>query len=175
MKKFTLTMICIFIVMCSFAQSIDEKVGAMVNNGQWFEFREFYKTNTDSINPFLDLYAKAMLANFFNQHNETVQLCPDLLHNAQIDLGNVTLVGSILCSNLGNLGKNDQAAQTIEAIDSSIKPYYEYLDSVTIAGIKRDIALYKTLSLYKISDVKTFKEKAIIPFRLVSVGPDKRN
>lgn len=49
MKKFTLTIICMFIVMCSFAQSTDEKVGAMVNNGQWFELREFYKTSHGGI------------------------------------------------------------------------------------------------------------------------------
>ncbi len=172
MKKLILSVIISLTAAFSYAQSVDEKIGTMMNEGRWFELREFMETNTDSIHPFLDLYGKAMIAHFFNQPTTAVERCSDLLNSPQIDLANVASIGLLMCSDISRLGDNGQAALTLEAIDTSIKPYYEYLDSSIIKAIKTDIAKYKALSTYNVCDIKPFDSKAIIPFTLVAVGAD---
>lgn len=172
MNKFVLSILALVSVTLSLAQTADEKVGAMMNGGKWFELREFMQTNTDSINPFLDLYGKAMVAHFFNQPETAIEYCSSLLNNPQIDLGNVASVGLLMCSDISKLGENAPAARTLEAINASILPYYEYLDSSIITAIKTDIAKYKALSAYKVNELKPFGDKAIVPFNLVSVGAD---
>ncbi len=173
MKKFVFSIIALVsATVLSYAQTIDEKVGAMMNGGKWFELREFLNTNTDSINPFLDLYGKAMVAHFFNQPEMAVEYYSSLLNNQQIDLGNVVSIGLLMSSDISKLGDNGSAAKTLEAIDASIRPYYEYLDSAIIAAIGTDIAKYKALSSYKVNDLKPFGAIATIPFDIVAVGAD---
>ena len=92
MKKLILSVIISLTAAFSYAQSVDEKIGTMMNEGRWFELREFMETNTDSIHPFLDLYGKAMIAHFFNQPTTAVERCSDLLNNPQIDLANVASI-----------------------------------------------------------------------------------
>ncbi|MDE7024691.1 MAG: retropepsin-like domain-containing protein [Paramuribaculum sp.] len=173
MKKYIILVLGLLGAISAFAQSADEKVGALMNQGKWFELREFYETNADSVHPFLDLFGKAMLANFFNRPEEAATLCDRLLNSGQLDLGNVVSVGSILCSNLSKLGLNEKAVQILESINASIAPYHQHLDSATIAGIKTNIALYKALSQYKINDLKPFQGKAIIPFYFKPIGSEK--
>lgn len=156
----------------SFAQSTDEKVGAMMNAGQWFELREFMETGSDSIHPFLDLYGKAMIAHFFNRPEQAVKYCSDLLGSPHIALSNVASVGLLMCSDISKLGDNTGAAQSLESIDAAIKPYYSHLDSSIVAAISTDIAKYKALSAYKVNTLKPFGAKAIVSFTLVPVGTD---
>jgi hypothetical protein len=115
-------LICVLATICSFAQTVDEKVGAMINVGKWFELREFYETNTNSIQLFFDLYVKAMMVHFFNQPEEAVGQCLNLLNNPQINLVNVASVGLLMCSDISKLGDNGQEAQTLGLINTSIKP-----------------------------------------------------
>lgn len=172
MKKYLMSLLALLMATLSFAQTADEQVGAMMNGGKWFELREFMDTNTDSVNPILDLYGKAMVAHFFNRPEEAIERCSSLLNSQQIDLGNVASVGLLMCSDISKIGENAPAARTLEAINASIQPYYEYLDSSIITTIKADIAKYKALSPYKVNDIKTFGDKATIPFDLVAVGED---
>jgi len=172
MNKNFLTLICALITICSFAHTADEKVGAMMNDGKWFELREFYESKPDSVHPFIDVFGKAMLAHFFNQPEKSVEYCSSLLNDPQIDLANVASVGMLMCSDISKLGDNEQAAQTLEAIDTSIKPYYQHLDSTIIAAIKTDIAKYKALSSYKVNELKPFDSNISIPFRLIAIGAD---
>lgn len=53
----------------------------MIVCGDMFGLREFYKTNTDSIEPGIDLVGKVMVASSFNQHEEAAKYCSDLLNN----------------------------------------------------------------------------------------------
>lgn len=172
MKRFVLSIIVIVGATISFAQTADEKVGAMMNGGKWFELREFLQTTTDSINPFLDSYAKAMVAHFFNQPEVAVDHFSALLNNPQVDLGNVATAGLLMCSDISKVGDNEAAAKTLEAINASIQPYYEYLDSSIVTAINIDIAKYKALAHYKINDLQPFGLSAGVPFNLASVGAD---
>lgn len=106
MKKYLMSLIASLMATLAFAQSADEQVGAMMNGGKWFELREFMETNTDSVNPILDLYGKAMVAHFFNRPEEAIECCSSLLNSQQIDLSNVASVGLLMCSDISKLGEN---------------------------------------------------------------------
>lgn len=153
----------------TFAQTSDERIGAMINNGQWFELRRFYETNSEPITPFIDKFAKAMLSHFFNQHSEAVAYCGDLLnnHNGEMGLSNVISVGTLMCDNLSAQGKNEQAAWALQSITSQVS---EYLDSAIVAGLQTRIALYKSQAPYTMNEVQPFGNSATVKFQLDSVG-----
>lgn len=175
MRKLFCILTSIIIGLYTCAQTPDERIGAMINNAQWFELRQFYESNTEPVSPFLDKFAKAMLAHFFNKHNEAVTYGGDLLnnHGSEMGLGNVISVGSLMCDNLSAQGENEQAASALQSIIFQVS---EYLDSATVARLRSRIALYKAQAPYKMNDVLPFENVATVKFRLDSIGaPGKRS
>lgn len=68
----------------------------MMNSGQWFELRDFLQNNTDSVTPFLNDFAEAMLAHFFNKPGKAVELSSALINSGNLDLGNVLSVSQLM-------------------------------------------------------------------------------
>lgn len=153
----------------TYAQTTNEKVGAMLNGSKWFELREFYETNTDSVMPFLDSFAKTMLGHFFNNPEQTLTYGADLLnnHSSEMGLGNVVSIGNIMGRAFYKTGNYTQAANILESITAATK---QYLDSATVAGMQGQTAIYKSLSPYTTyqCEIETHSK---IPFNLRSVGP----
>lgn len=145
MKKFVALFLTAFIAIYTFAQSADDKVGDMMNNGQWFELRDFLSTNTDSVNPFLNDFAEAMLAHFFNKPEEAVRLSSALINSGNLDLGNVLSVSQLMAVDMGIIGRHESAAQMLTQIIDQTK---QYLDSATIAIFENQIERHKALSEY---------------------------
>lgn len=145
MKKFVALFLSVFIVLSSFAQSADDKVGDMMNNSQWFELRDFLSTNTDSVTPFLNDFAEAMLSHFFNKPEEAVRLSAALINSGELDLGNVLSVSQLMAIDMGTLGKHESAAQMLTQIIDQTK---QYLDSATVAVLDNQIERHKALSKY---------------------------
>ncbi|MCD8388211.1 MAG: retropepsin-like domain-containing protein [Bacteroidales bacterium] len=171
MKRIILSFLFILSVVSSFAQSANERVGNLINSNDWFGLKEFYDTNTDSIHPFLDLFGHAMIAHFFNQSEDAVNYCGQLMNHEQIDLGNLLSVSSLMAQNLNKLGRNDDAASTLEAVIEAIAPHKSLVDTATIQGLQTLIGLYRVQSPYNINKLKPFGEKATIPFTFAPVGP----
>ena len=99
MKKILSTIIALFFFTSfSFAQSANDKIGEMMNNGQWFELREYLQTENDSVSPFIEKFANAMLAHFFNQPELAVENSQALIKDFSEDLGigNILSVGQII-------------------------------------------------------------------------------
>ena len=93
MKKILSTIIALFFFTSfSFAQSANDKIGEMMNNGQWFELREYLQTENDSVSPFMEKFANAMLVHFFNQPELAVENSQALIKDFSEDLG----IGNIL-------------------------------------------------------------------------------
>ena len=145
MKKLVAVFISAFIALSSFAQSADDKVGDMMNNSQWFELRDFLNTTPDSITPFLNDFAEAMLAHFFNKPEEAIKLSSALINSGNLDLGNVLSVCQLMATDMGTLGKHESAAQLLSQIVNQTK---QYLDSATIAVFDNQIERHKALSKY---------------------------
>lgn len=145
MKKLIILFLIAFIGISSYSQSSDERICDMMNNGQWFELRDFLKTNTDSVTPFLNDFAEAMLAHFFNKPEEAVRRCSSLINSGNLDLGNVLSVSQLMANDMGNLGNHERAAQILTQIVDQTK---QYLDSGTIAIFENQIDRHKALSQY---------------------------
>jgi len=144
-KNLLITVLLAFTTLSSLAQSADDRVGEMMNSGQWFELRDFLKNNTDSVTPFLNEFAEAMLAHFFNKPEEAVRRSSALINSGNLDLGNVLSVSQLIAIDMGTLGNHESAAQVLTQIADQTK---QYLDSVTIAIFENQIDRHKALSQY---------------------------
>ncbi len=167
MKKYIALFISALITLSTFAQSADDKVGGMMNNGQWFELRDFLNTNTDSVTPFLNDFAEAMLAHFFNKPEKAVRLSAALINSGNLDIGNVLSVSQLMAIDMGNLGDNEGAARLLTQIVSQTK---QYLDSTTIAVFENQIDRHKALSHYNPYRVVNNVGVHSIPLRIDSLA-----
>lgn len=160
--------IALFTTVVATAQTADEKVGSLINQGKWFELREFYETNTDSVIPFLDSFARTMLGHFFNNPKQTLTYGADLLnnHSTEMGLGNVVSIGHIMSRAFYKSGECHRAADILESITLATK---QYLDSATVAGMEAQVAIYKSLAPYKIYQTDG-PDKPEIPFELKTIG-----
>lgn len=163
MKKLLLSIAIIFATLSTFAQSADDRVGEMMNTGQWFELREFLQNNTDSVTPFLDDFAEAMLAHFFNKPKEAVELSSALINSGNLDLGNVLSVSQLMAVDMGTLGQNEKAAQVLTQVLSQTK---QYLDSTTVAIFENQIDRHMALSKYTPYRVKKHTGVTSIPMKI---------
>lgn len=145
MKKLLLSIALVFATLSTFAQSADDRVGEMMNSGQWFELRDFLQNNTDSVTPFLNDFAEAMLAHFFNKPEKAVELSSELINSGNLDLGNVLSVSQLMAIDMGTLGQNEKAAQVLSQVLSQTK---QYLDTTTVAIFENQIDRHKALSQY---------------------------
>lgn len=163
MKKLLLSITLVFATLSSFAQSADDRVGEMMNSGQWFELRDFLQNNTDSVTPFLNDFAEAMLAHFFNKPEKAVELSSALINSGNLDLGNVLSVSQIMAIDMGTLGQNEKAAQVLSQVLSQTK---QYLDTTTVAIFENQIDRHKALSQYTPYRVKRNTGIASIPMKI---------
>lgn len=134
-----------------------------MNTGRWFELRDLLQTNTDSVTPFLNDFAEAMLAHFFNKPEKSVELSSALLNSGELDLGNVLAVSQLMATDMGVLGKHEQAAQVLTQIMAATK---QYLDSATIAIFDNQINRHKALSAYNPYRVKKQSGEIAVPMRI---------
>lgn len=163
MKKLLLSIALVFATLSSFAQSADDRVGEMMNSGQWFELRDFLQNNTDSVTPFLNDFAEAMLAHFFNKPGKAVELSSALINSGNLDLGNVLSVSQLMAIDMGTLGQNEKAAQVLSQVLSQTK---QYLDTTTVAIFENQIDRHKALSQYTPYRVKRNTGIISIPMKI---------
>lgn len=163
MKKLLLSIALVFATLSTFAQSADDRVGEMMNSGQWFELRDFLQNNTDSVTPFLNDFAEAMLAHFFNKPEKAVELSSALINSGNLDLGNVLSVSQLMAIDMGTLGQNEKAAQVLSQVLSQTK---QYLDTATVAIFENQIDRHKALSQYTPYRVKRNTEIISIPMKI---------
>lgn len=163
MKKLLLSIVLTFTTLSTFAQSADDRVGEMMNSGQWFELRDFLQNSTDSVNPFLSDFAEAMLAHFFNKPEEAIELSSALINSGNLDRGNVLSVSQLIAVDMGVLGQNEKAAQVLTQILNQTK---QYLDSTTIAIFENQIDRHAALSKYNPYRVKKSTGVISIPMKI---------
>lgn len=176
-KKVFLSIITLFFVSVSFAQSIkstEEKISEMMNNGQWFELRDFFKTNTDSISPFLNQFSNAMLAHFFNNPEKAVCLSQSLIndYNEELGLDNFIAISQMMALDLGILGKNKHATDVLNQMLDSTKQYF---DSITTASFQEQIDRYLAFSKYKPYRVSMKTSFSSIPIRIDTLLITEKN
>ena len=171
MKKHIIPLLVVFAAVLNItAQSIDERIGNAMNESDWFTLDSVYKTTPkDSINPFLEVYARCLLGNRLNRTDVSIPAFQELLNTYSLDINNLISSTYMFGMDLSREGKNAEAASMIKAITSQTK---QYLDSMTISGLTATANRYAALSAYEPYQI-AFPDtaKATVPFTIVPVGP----
>ena len=108
MKKIISILICIIYALNLFGQNADQKIGEMINSGNWFELeREYANLKNDVQTPMLKMMSEVMLASYFNRPIELREKLQQLLDNHQEELGfsnlcNMTIMGATIEGFEGN-------------------------------------------------------------------------
>lgn len=117
---------------CSFigtqAQSAaDVVVANALNGGNPFELRRTYEASRDSLSPMIGCFAKAMIANNFNNPAEACEAIDSLVKNHQdeIGLGNTMNMLYLKAANMAKEGRYTEASQVLTNVVDKLSPYIE--------------------------------------------------
>jgi len=172
-RKFLSALLVYIISSSAYSQSIDEKIGNAMNASDWFALDSIYSaTPKDSINPFLEVFSRCLIGNRLNRTDVSIPAFQELLNSQSLDLGNLVSSVQMFGMDLGREGYNAEAASMINAIVAQTK---QYLDSATIDDLTASANRYAALAEYKPYQIEfTQNEKAIVPFKIVPVGPEEK-
>ena len=113
MKRFITLLLSVICLLTAKAQSVDERVGAMMTSSDWFELERELPALKDSIQwPSIRLMAEALVASNFNRDDEAVSLIDTLVAKHQAEIGfentmNLVVLQSMIESRRGNYAKAD--------------------------------------------------------------------
>ena len=152
------------------AQSIDERIGAVMNSSDYFGLYDIYNnTPSDSINPFLEVFSRCLIGNRFNRPDISIPAFDELLkrHSEYLDL-NLLLSSSVMFSmDLGRVGRNEEAFALMSSILSSA---YQAADSASLASYANMAAQYKAWAKYSPYQISIDGESGVIPFDTIPTG-----
>lgn len=177
MKKILYILIAILCASSiGFAQTYDEKIGNAMNRGDWFGLDSIYKSAPkDSIHPFLEVYSRCLIGNRFNRPDISIAAFTELFNTQSefLDLGNMLNSSVMFAMDLSRTGDNEKAAHVVSSVLDATR---QHLDSAAIAMMQKYVNQYTALAAYKPYGIDFGgQSNATVPFRLVPVGPAKRN
>lgn len=175
MRKLLLSLIITIFGLTCTAQSIDERIANAMNTSDWFALDSIYnEVPKDSINPFLEVFSRALLGNRLNRPNVSIPAFEELLENysAGLDLSNLLNSAVMLSMDYSKVGENAKAAYVLTSVLDATK---QHLDSAAIEGVRLYIDRYTALSDYNPYTVSIEGRQGMIPFKIVPVGnPEKK-
>ncbi len=164
-------MVCAAVMVVS-ARSVDEKFADAMNRADWFALDSLYDaTPKDSINPFLEVFARCLIGNRLNRTDVSLHAFRELLNTQSEYLGVENLVSSayMFGMDLSRVGYNAEAASMINSILAATN---QYLDSASAAALTATANRYAALSAYKPYQIEfPDSREATVPFTVVPVGP----
>lgn len=139
---------------CSFigtqAQSAaDAVVANALNGGNPFELRRAYEASRDSLSPMIGCFAKAMIANDFNNPAEACEAIDSLVENHQdeIGLGNTINMLYLKAANMAKEGRYAEASQVLTNVVDKLSPH---VDKSSLSHFSEKAAEYAELAKFPI-------------------------
>ncbi len=170
MKKLYTFIAIVAVSISAIAQSIDERIGAAMNESDYFGLSDAYNSaNKDSINPFLEVLSRCLIGNRFNRPDISIPAFDELLktQSENLDL-NLLIQSSVMYSmDLSRIGRNEEAYNLLSSVLSAA---YQMVDSVSLTPYANMAAQYKALTRYCPYKIAISGEKGIIPFDIIPVG-----
>lgn len=159
-----------------YAATPDEKIAGAMNSSDWFALDSIHRsTPTDSINPFLEVFARCLIGNRLNRPDVSIAAFAELFNtqSANLDLHNMLNSAVMFSMDLSRVGDNNTAASMLTSILDATR---QHIDSAAIKDMQRYIDQYKALSAYKLYGIAFSDDQGgKIPFRIVPVGPADKN
>lgn len=122
--KTVVIVLLIFVSIPALSQNADERIGALINQADWFGLEETYPVLKDSMQvDFLKLMSEIMIAHYFNRPNEATDGIKKLLtkHQPEIGAANSLNMAILSCQIEGLKGNYAAAAQQAQGIINQIK------------------------------------------------------
>lgn len=125
------------------AQSADERIGALINENNYFELDKQYPLLKESMqSDMLRLMTEGLLAFYFNQPKESNKIIGNLLNNHQQEMGpeNSLSMTTVVLKNLITMEKYDDIIKATSSLIEQIKPF---VDEKTIGDFQsiQDLAV----------------------------------
>lgn len=176
MRKLLSTVIfALFAAVCS-AQSADERIAGAMNASDWFALDSIYNaTPKDSINPFLEVFARGLIGNRLNRPDVSIPAFEELLnsYSAALDLSNLLNSAVMLSMDYNKTGENAKAASVLASVLDATR---QHLDSAAVDGVQQYIDRYSALSAYRPYSVSIDGTQGAVPFHIAPVGnPEKKS
>jgi hypothetical protein len=151
------------------AQDADSIAGKYMNSSDWFQLNELYASQSKEMSPFMRLFSKAMLANFFNRPAETCADIDSLLknHQAEMGFGNICSMMYLLPRNIAEMGNFKGAADVLKSFISQIDGK---VDAKTVEPYRDIMGYYDLLSQYKLFQSDSLRDVFTAQFRLEKIG-----
>ncbi len=150
------------------AQKADQRIGELINSGNWFALAEEYPRLKDSMQvEFLQPMAEALVAKYFNQPDKAIEAMTTLLGNYQEEIGASSAINFALLrlQIIGEQGKYAEAADGLKSIAEQL-PQMPIIQSM--------YQHYNTLRDYPALSINRPNKDVTIPFHLQMLKANKR-
>ena len=150
------------------AQNADQRVGELINEGDWFALAEEYPRLKDSMQvEFLQPMAEALLAKYFNQSDKAIAAMTTLLSNYQEEIGASSALNFALLrlQMIGEQGNYAEAADGLKSIAEQLPQ---------VPTIQRMYQHYNALRKYPQMTISKPNKDVSISFHLQELKANKR-
>jgi hypothetical protein len=156
----------IFFSLCIFSQTPDEKIGALINQRDFFELSSQYPLLKDSLNPAIGYLAKALLEDALNKQEEACETIDYLSQNLQNELGLENILGMIVLqsNNLLKLGRYEESYNRLNDLlnQETVKTYASPQILATLEVMRRKSEALKD---YPPSEIIRSNEDCVVPMK----------
>ena len=152
MKRIFILLFFVIFALNAVAQGADQRIGELINEGNWFALAEEYPQLKDSMQvEFLKPMAESLLAKYFNQPDKAIDAMNNLLSNYQEDIGASSALNFALLrlQMIGEQGKYTEAADGLNAIAEQLPQVQTIQDMYQHYNALRD---YPALSINRPDD-----------------------
>ena len=127
----------------------DAVVANALNDGNPFELRRAYEASRDSMSPMIDCFAKAMIANNFNNPAEACEAIGSLVKNHQDEIGlrNTMNMLYLKAANMAKEGRYAEASQVLTNVVDKLSPY---IDKSSLSRFSEKAVEYAELAKFPI-------------------------
>lgn len=150
------------------AQNADQRIGELINEGDWFALAEEYPRLKDSMQvEFLQPMAEALLAKYFNQSDKAIAAMTTLLSNYQEEIGASSALNFALLrlQMIGEQGNYAEAADGLKSIAEQLPQ---------VPTIQRMYQHYNALRKYPQMTISKPNKDVSISFHLQEPKANKR-
>lgn len=147
MKIKLLTFCFLLAALQAFAQNANQRIGACLNEGRWFDLQHELKvTPPDSVLPWVWKMAVACTHHYFNRPDSAYITLEDLTRNHQKELGyNALNMMGMMGMNLSRMGQYKEAAELMQSLYDQLKVLK--MDT-RAASFQHTAQYYKTYAAY---------------------------
>lgn len=166
--KHILLSLFILVAINAAAQNADQRVGELINEGDWFALAEEYPRLKDSMQvEFLQPMAEALLAKYFNQSDKAIAAMTTLLSNYQEEIGASSALNFALLrlQMIGEQGNYAEAADGLKSIAEQLPQ---------VPTIQRMYQHYNALRKYPQMTISKPNKDVSISFHLQELKANKR-